>query len=195
MKRAAIAALAIVTLTVVWRYRDVLNDNAGAITALATVVLAILTFRYIREVRRLAEADERRRREETRRSLNALARKLLRYVESLPANVGVPVAVTHLEVWETSDIYWLEAWASAIGKTEIDLARSAAESLHWLGRRIAVAMAPTVSIGLSPAIGQPSGLLGFGWGSPQRQQWDRNRGIAHRQLVELEQLTQGEAVK
>jgi len=122
-----------------------LNQNAGAVTAFATLVLAGLTAWYViltreiaiasRDTVRLAtEAQEAERRQSVR-SLTPLVRRLSEMAAALPVPLGV-LTVQGLPLWTDDDLSDLEALARMVEGADLQAASVAVKHLRFIAERI-----------------------------------------------------------
>ncbi len=123
---------------------DWLNCNAGAVTAIATVVLVVLTGVYVTITRQIAlasreqvrlHADARDAMErQDRRSLAALAKRLREAVDGLPyPAIQIGTIVQRVVLWTDDDLKDLDTLARAIEGADMAAAAQAVESLRYLG--------------------------------------------------------------
>ena len=139
-----------------------LNQNSAAIQAVATVVsvlvtaaLALITWRYVRLTRTLAEATQAQA-EFLRQAVKARKRELLAVVKMLRILVGhLPEIRQHGEqmrgaaTWDNNDLADLKRLASEFGTLAGQRAAVATSSLLWLKERLDEVKATNPGLGVN----------------------------------------------
>ncbi len=132
---------------------DFLNANAGGIqaiaalvTALVTMVLALITWQYVRLTQRLAEAAsaEMTFHEEAEaekwRELNAYTKLVRGMLSALPVAPGASEAaergMRQAASWETGDVMRLQRLAARLDRRAGERAAAVVTSMTWLGERL-----------------------------------------------------------
>ena len=123
-----------------------LNRNAGAVTAIASVVLAGLTGWYVVITRQIAlasretlrhsvEAQQAARRQ-AERALRALVRRLSEMAAAVPVPLGVNT-VQRIPLWSDDDLRDLEALAREAEGADLEAASLAVKNLRHIATIIA----------------------------------------------------------
>ncbi len=129
---------------------DFLNANAGAIqavaalvSALVTVVLVYITWRYVRLTQRLAEAAsaEMSFHEEAEaekwRELNAYTKLIRSLISGLPAaEQGAVRIMRQAPSWEPGDVMRLQRLAARLDRRAGERAAAVVTAMTWLGERL-----------------------------------------------------------
>jgi hypothetical protein len=128
---------------------DVLNNNAPAVQALAavvttvaTVVLVIVTRRYVKLTSDLAQTAQEQikllQAEATarRRELMSLIRRLRLALSHLPSSASNAETMRDVAVWSEAEMLQLQKLASELGQTPGQWAATTADALRWLQEKI-----------------------------------------------------------
>lgn len=168
---------------------NLLNENAGAIqaigsvvTAAVTAILVVVTWRYVHLTERLATAAaaqlEFQREAEVgkTRELNAYVRLITAILASLPNDQPTADRVIRQAInWGTDDLLRFQALASQLSLEAGEHAAAVATSMSWLAERV-------------QAVKSTPPEVGYNWSRFPWAQWIDHLGRANTALEQVRRL-------
>ena len=162
---------------------DWAEAHSGAITALASVLLAILTGVYVVLTRSLANSAKRTAEaaaatvqlftSQARRSLPVLVTRLIELLNQLPKDKpSGDTTLRNVTLWTANDLQMLEQLAQAIPESRLFDASTARANLQWISERVADVL-------------KANEVVGYRWNAKAFDDWPRKYKAAMDALVNL----------